>query len=320
MARRKPSDQFHRLDPDRIALTAGRLASRVAERFPGSGLAQVADELASLAKRAGRDTRTLSRPSYPLRAAVAVVIVVGLLGQLWAVSIVDWWNLGLIGDPLAITPVIESAVNLLLLMFAGAWFLMTLEQRLRRGRVQRWMHRLRSFAHVIDMHQLTKDPTVLLRPPPRTPSSPERRMDRVALARYLDYCAEMLAVTGKLSALMAGESDDHVIIAGASDVENLCTDLGRKVWQKIMILGELAEPAAPDHRPGHGGHHDGHHGGHGDHHHGRPDQGHHGHDRPGGGHGQGYGGHGDNHHHQGDQHGHGERPPWPERDPYYQRD
>lgn len=142
-------------------------------------------------------------------------------------------------------------------------------------------------------------------------------MDRVALARYLDYCAEMLAVTGKLSALMAGESDDHVIIAGASDVENLCTDLGRKVWQKIMILGELAEPPAPDHRPGHGGHHDGHHG---DHHHGRPDEGHHGHDRPGGGHGPGHGGHGDDHHHQGDHHGRGERPPSPERDPYYRRD
>ena len=45
----------------------------------------------------------------------------------------------------------------------------------------------------------------------------------------------------RLAAVMAGESDDHVIIAGASDVENLCTDLGRKVWQKIMILGELDE-------------------------------------------------------------------------------
>ena len=102
-------------------------------------------------------------------------------------------------------------------------------------------HELRSIAHVVDMHQLTKDPTIILNQGVRTPSSPVRTMTRFSLARYLEYCAEMLALTGKLSALMAGETEDHVVIAAAGDVETLCTDLGRKVWQKIMILGELDE-------------------------------------------------------------------------------
>jgi hypothetical protein len=144
-------------------------------------------------------------------------------------------------DPVVLTPVIESGVNLMVLMFAGMWFLLTLEERLRRQRIQTWLHQLRAFAHVVDMHQLTKDPTVILNQGPRTPSSPARTMSRFGLARYLEYCAEMLALTGKLSALMAGETEDHVVIAAAGDVETLCTDLGRKVWQKIMILGELDE-------------------------------------------------------------------------------
>jgi hypothetical protein len=126
-------------------------------------------------------------------------------------------------------------------MAAGLWFLLTLEQRWKRARTQTALHELRSFAHVVDMHQLTKDPTVLLGGGGSTPSSPERRMTRFELTRYLEYCAEMLALTGKLSALYAGESHDHIVIAAASDVENLCTDLGRKIWQKITILGELAE-------------------------------------------------------------------------------
>ena len=236
-----PAQAYRRLDAEMVAVTAVKLADRVAERFPASGLAGVADELARSARQSGRQAHALTRPYYGLRTLVFLVVAGGLAAQVWAARMVDWSVMLRSGDLVVLTPVIESAVNLLLLMGAGAWFLLTLEERLRRSRVQAWLHRLRAFAHVVDMHQLTKDPTVILNPGPRTPSSPDRSMTRFELARYLEYCAEMLALTGKLAALMAGESSDHVIIAGASDVENLCTDLGRKVWQKIMILGELDE-------------------------------------------------------------------------------
>lgn len=239
--RKGPAQSYRRLDGEMVATTAIRLADRVAERFPASGLAGVADELARSARQAGKQARALTRPYYGLRTLVFLIVAGGLAAQVWAGRMVDWTTVLRSGDPVVLTPVIESAVNLALLMAAGAWFLLTLEERLRRSRVQAWLHRLRAFAHVVDMHQLTKDPTVILNPGPRTPSSPDRSMTRFELARYLEYCAEMLALTGKLAAVMAGESSDHVIIAGASDVENLCTDLGRKVWQKIMILGELDE-------------------------------------------------------------------------------
>ncbi len=153
----------------------------------------------------------------------------------------DWAGIAARSNDLALAETLESSVNLIILMTAGLWFLLTLEERWKRARTQTALHELRSFAHVVDMHQLTKDPTSLLGGGPKTPSSPERTMSRFQLTRYLEYCAEMLALTGKLAALYAGESHDHVVIAAAGDVEALCTDLGRKIWQKITILGELAE-------------------------------------------------------------------------------
>jgi hypothetical protein len=53
------------------------------------------------------------------------------------------------------------------------------------------IHRLRGAAHVIDMHQLTKDPEQTLHRLPPTQSSPERGLDRLQLARYLEYCSEV---------------------------------------------------------------------------------------------------------------------------------
>jgi hypothetical protein len=140
-----------------------------------------------------------------------------------------------------ITQGLDSIVNLLLLAFAAIWFVLTLEQRLKRRRVQQRLYELRAFAHVIDMHQLTKDPTIVLSASEPTASSPERRMSKFELSRYLDYCAEMLALIAKLAALYASQIRDPEVMAAVNEVEELTSDLGRKIWQKIMILSELDE-------------------------------------------------------------------------------
>jgi hypothetical protein len=102
------------------------------------------------------------------------------------------------------------------------------------------LHRLRSLAHVIDMHQLTKDPTVIL-DTHKTPASPERTMSQFELTRYLDYCSEMLAMVGKLAALYGERMRDGVVIDAVNDIETLTTSLGRKIWQKITIISALEE-------------------------------------------------------------------------------
>lgn len=239
MAKPKRRD-YRELDADEIVTTVSRLADRIGERFPDSGLAGAARQLTETADDTARRARSLSRPYLGLRALVLGVTVVAIGALVLILKEVDWVGILSRTNELALTALLESVVNLTVVTAAGLWFLLTLEERWKRSRIQNALHELRAFAHVVDMHQLTKDPTTLLGGP-RTPSSPERRMSKFELTRYLEYCAEMLALTGKLSALYAGETHDHVVVAAASDIETLCTDLGRKIWQKITILGELQE-------------------------------------------------------------------------------
>ncbi|ATQ41165.1 hypothetical protein [Caulobacter mirabilis] len=233
------------LDANEIVVTVERLRARIEERFPASSLTKAAAQLGRTARDTAHRARALSRPYYGLRTLTLLLAAAGVVGLGLILKEVDWAGILARTNEEALTALLESAVNLALLIAGGLWFLLTLEERWKRARIQADLHQLRAFAHVVDMHQLTKDPTVLLGGGQRTASSPERRMSRFELTRYLEYCAEMLALTGKLSALYAGETNDHVVVAAASDVETLCTDLGRKIWQKITILGDLAEsPAA----------------------------------------------------------------------------
>jgi hypothetical protein len=57
--------------------------------------------------------------------------------------------------------------------------------------------------HVIDMHQLTKDPSMGVSVAGNTPSSPARTLSRFEITRYLDYCSEMLSLTSKVAVLYA---------------------------------------------------------------------------------------------------------------------
>ncbi len=70
----------------------------------------------------------------------------------------------------------------------------------------------------------------------RTSSSPLRDLDQEHLLRYLDYCTEMLSLTGKLAALYAQYFPDATVVAAVNDVEQLTTNLSRKVWQKIVLV------------------------------------------------------------------------------------
>ena len=124
----------------------------------------------------------------------------------------------------------------MILFVGGLYFLSRLEARGKRQKALDHLHELRSIAHVVDMHQLTKDPTAILNSSKRTASSPAREMTEFELSRYLDYCTEMLALTGKLAALYGERSKDAEVINTVNDIETLTTGLGTKIWQKIMII------------------------------------------------------------------------------------
>ncbi|MEI9989877.1 MAG: hypothetical protein WDM86_07545 [Rhizomicrobium sp.] len=229
------------LNARKIVETVARLRARIEERFPGSGLASVAAGLAETARATASRVDALGRPNLALRSLALLAVAAGLAAQVYVARLVDWAAVIRRSDVVGITQGLDSVVNLLLLAFGAIWFVLTLERRLKRRAVLRRLFEIRSFAHVVDMHQLTKDPTVILSARPPTASSPQRRMSEFELSRYLDYCAEALALIAKLAALYSGPVQDETVIAAVNEVEELTSDLGRKIWQKIMIISRLDE-------------------------------------------------------------------------------
>jgi len=68
-------------------------------------------------------------------------------------------------------------------------------------------------------------------------------MTRFELARYLDYCSEMLSLTSKLAVLYVQRLDDPAVLAAVNDVQALTGGLANKIWQKIVILDTSPRPA-----------------------------------------------------------------------------
>ena len=226
---------YRRLDPDRITETARKLSQRIAERFPDSGLRKISDELVSVCETTATEVGWFARPHWPLRVAIGLLI--GLLLVVFAFTVTAVFRLPTDPSVTAVIQAIDSGVNELVFLGAALYFLSSLEGRRKRKRALKEIHGLRSMAHIIDMHQLTKDPERLGAPHLEdTPSSPVRVLTPFQLSRYLDYCSEMLAVLSKVAALYVQDFDDAVTLAAVNEVEDLTSGLSRKIWQKIMIL------------------------------------------------------------------------------------
>ncbi|MEQ1619716.1 MAG: hypothetical protein ABL883_15385 [Terricaulis sp.] len=229
---------YRHLRADRIIATLEKLSARIGERFPDAGLAQVCAELVGSSRTLSSEAAALARPSlaWPLAGIILVSTIAALLftGLRYLKLDGEW------ASPTEVIQGLEAAVNLLILVGGAIWFVLTLEERAKRRRALDALHQLRALAHVIDMHQLTKDPTVVLNAH-KTANSPERTMTRFELTRYLEYCAEMQALVGKLAALFADRMRDAVVINAVNDIEDLTTGLGRKIWQKITIISDLEE-------------------------------------------------------------------------------
>lgn len=231
------------LDPELIVQTVQTLRMRIAERFPAAGLVRVCDMLLEIAQQARRRSIDIGRPMLGLRILSALFVLITLTATGYTVQLLRIPNQPL---PAAeFIQVVDAAFNALVLIGAALLFLVTLENRVKRSRALKAIHELRSLVHIIDMHQLTKDPEHILwdRSAYHTESSPKRTMTRYQLYRYLDYCSEMLALCGKVAALYVDNFSDSQAVSAVNDLENLTSGQGRKIWQKIMILH--ASPESP---------------------------------------------------------------------------
>lgn len=226
--------QFTSLDADKLIETIEKLESRITERFPGSGLSMVGAELSILARDSTKKAQKIARPAWSLRFILLMVLV------LWAVSVYYGASLFTYQMPennlATIIGWIEAAINIIISIGIAIWFLITLEGRYKRRKAMKALNELRSMAHVIDIHQLTKDPSLIGCNLPLTTSSPVRNITEGEMMRYLEYCSELLSLTGKIAALYAQYLPSSAVISSVNEIESLTTDLARMVWQKIMVL------------------------------------------------------------------------------------
>jgi hypothetical protein len=231
-----PVSRFSELKPTAILTTLSKLRRRIDERFPGSGLGKVAAELDEVAVAIVQLLEQLSKPIWPIRVLtfLAIGLLIGL--SVWVcVLTVRYIPAGESGL-MEILQGAESAINEVIFLALAILFFATLENRIKRKAALNSLHRLRSIAHVVDMHQLTKDPGSLVAQFKKTASSPERIMTPYELTRYLDYCSELLAINSKLAALHVQCFQDSEVQKTVDEVESLSHELAGMIWQKIMML------------------------------------------------------------------------------------
>ena len=227
---------YRALDPQRIIETAERLERRIADRFPEAGLRRVAVELVALSRDLAGAAEKLEAPIWWLRGAIVAAFAAGVLMFLFVGTILPLDRIPGSGDVVESVQGIEASLNTVILAALGFLALIRAEERIKRKRVFRQLHGLRSLIHVIDMHQLTKDPGTLSTAFRPAAHSPSRITDSADLARYLDYCSEMLSITGKVAALFAQSVNDEVVVGAVNDIEDLASNLSRKIWQKITLI------------------------------------------------------------------------------------
>jgi hypothetical protein len=238
---------YRGLDAKLVIETIAALGQRIGERFAGAGLGEVCAELLAIAGENSQRAAAIGRRNIPLR----ILVVLVLAGCLWllahVVSLIDFSKTPA-DSVFTVVQGIEAVMNIIVLMGAALVFLVTIEERLKRRRALTALHELRSIIHVIDMHQLTKDPSTAISIAGKTASSPARTLTRFELARYLDYCSEMVSLTSKVAVLYAQNFPDPVVTEAVSEIERVGAGLSQKIWQKIMIL-EVLGPNALASRP-----------------------------------------------------------------------
>lgn len=226
--------KYRTLNKERLLETAEKLTQRLAERFPKTGLSAVAAELTQVTREALTRAEQIRRPNVLLRAALIGLAVLAALGL--------WWLVPTLGDQMTLLNkvyhLLDAAKGGAIYLAAFALFFITLEVRLKRRKALQAVHELRALAHVIDMHQLTKDPDRMgEKDGPVLPSG--EPMSAEQIGQYLHYCTELLALVSKVGQLYVQDFPDATALAAVDQFENLATGLSQKIWQKLMVLDRI---------------------------------------------------------------------------------
>ncbi|MBT9586154.1 hypothetical protein IV102_22625 [bacterium] len=244
-----PDARFRRLDSRLIVETVRTLHLRIEARFPGSGLAQVVAEMSRVAEETVARTHWIQKPHFYIRGAVALLCL-SIIALVW--SLLHHIRHVQFDDYTSAIQAVEASISSVVFIGAAIVFLVSWENRIKRSRALKAVHELRAMAHIVDMHQLTKDPESYSGLSASSPIK-RREMTYFELNRYLDYCSDSLALLSKIAALYVQEFQDSVLLSAVDEVESLTSGFSRKIWQKLTILETLrraaAAPTGPEEAP-----------------------------------------------------------------------
>lgn len=237
MASSSPAGDEVQLAASHVGATVAQLERRIFARFGERGLTKAARDLGRLVvlvqREAGQSRDRLLRTTMAARATGITIVAATLVALVFSLRSAVAGGLAQTADWV---PLVESVVNDLVFAAIALVFLWAFPERLERRALLRLLHRLRSLAHVIDMHQLSKDPEQASPTYTPTPESVRHGLEADQLHHYLNYCSEMLSLTAKTAALCAEHSADGVVLETISYIETLTTELCNKIWQKISLL------------------------------------------------------------------------------------
>jgi hypothetical protein len=233
---KESQSSYRQLEAAKIIDTVQALQVRIRERFPDSSLKQVVADLLTVAQESVARNAWIQKPHLPLRFG-AVFLSLAIIGIL--VSMVMSIHQFQFNDYTNFIQALDATISAVVFTGAAILFLLSCEVRIKRNRALKALHELRSLAHIVDMHQLTKDPESFFGVSVATSSSPTRAMTPFELNRYLDYCSEALALISKIAALYVQNFQDPILLNAVDDVEDLTAGFSRKIWQKITILETL---------------------------------------------------------------------------------
>jgi uncharacterized protein with PQ loop repeat len=222
------------LSSQKILKTINLLQKRIEERFSGSSLSMVCGDLSSVAQNSDETVTHIQKNRTGYRILVFVFVTAVLASSTFALSTLRTNNEEV--TLVQFLQVLDAVFNIILLVGGAIIFLVSIENRTKRRRVIKAVNALRCLAHVIDSHQLTKDPSYLDQADIQTVHSPKRNMTPFELGRYLDYCSEMLSLVSKVGFLYVQNYDDPNATKSVRDLEEMTNGLSRKIWQKIMII------------------------------------------------------------------------------------
>jgi hypothetical protein len=235
---------YRELDPAQLVKSLTQLDARIRDRFPKAGLARVCQDLIAITRdNSNRVTAIKQRIWWPW-AMIPVLLTVGVTFLIWLMlRFVDFAKTTT-ETFYTVAQAFDACIHIVFVIGGAVFFLITMEDRLKRRSALKAINELRSLIHVVDMHQLTKEPAAVLSGGAPTAHSPKRSLTPFELGRYLDYCAEMLSLIAKVAVLYAQALPDPIIVDAVSDLERLTSNLEQKIWQKITLI-HAADAANP---------------------------------------------------------------------------